>query len=132
MAKISEPSRSSRKRHSGSEIHCPYLACPHVGDWALVHRIVAGIKPGECIDHINGDEHDNRPENLRIVTHRENSQNMERHGEGKLPGCSKRKEHSVWPWESHIYANGKPVHLGYFATEQEAHDVYKLACWLYK
>jgi len=46
--------------------------------WFLVH----GVWPeGETIDHINGDSFDDRIENLRIATRRENAQNM-----GPTPG----------------------------------------------
>ena len=43
-----------------------------------LHRMIIGAKPGEMVDHVNGDPADNRRCNLRIVTPGGNMQN--RHG----------------------------------------------------
>ena len=37
-----------------------------------MHRIVAGAKPGEYVDHVNGNTLDNRRSNLEVVTNVEN------------------------------------------------------------
>ena len=49
--------------------------------WKRVHRVVfeafvGKIKNGYEIDHISGDKHDNRLENLRMVTRSENMRAM--------------------------------------------------------
>ena len=87
---------------------------------------------GGCIDHINGVRCDNRLENLRIVTSRENSQNKVCHRQGKLVGTSLRNKgrNLKKPWQSAIKINGKRKSLGYFATELEAHQTYMAKCKL--
>lgn len=60
-----------------------------------IHRLVATAfipnpenKP--CIDHINTDRSDNRVENLRWVTHKENCNNQTTRKNGKRDGISKK------------------------------------------
>ena len=55
--------------------------------WIFVH---GHIPDGLVIDHINGKRSDNRIENLRAVTHKQNSQNLPRHrGEARQSRLSK-------------------------------------------
>ena len=46
------------------------------GTLKYVHRLVIGAKPGDIVDHINGDKSDNRVENLRIVSKSQNNRNQ--------------------------------------------------------
>ncbi len=95
--------------------------------WMFVYGSIA---EGMEIDHINGIRTDNRIENLRAVTPRENSMNKVRHREGKLVGAIKLdiiKNKRRTPWSSHIKINGKLKNLGYFMTEIDAHNAYKKA-----
>lgn len=84
---------------------------------------------GGHVDHINGDKLDNSMENLRIVTHRENCQNMKCHREGNLVGASYcgARRYPAYHWKSRIYIDGKTKHLGTFPTEQLAHEAYMKA-----
>lgn len=84
------------------------------------------IPEGIQIDHINGNRIDNRFENLRLVTDRENSQNMKVHRQGKLVGCYFDK--CKGKYIAYIKIGKKYIHLGLYNTEEEAHNIYVSAC----
>lgn len=91
------------------------------------HRIIWILNYGTIsremqIDHINGDRSDNRLENLRLVTNRQNQQNRDIHRNGKLVGAVFHKQTKKWNAQTMI--NGKSMSLGYFDTEREAHAKY--------
>lgn len=75
------------------------------------------------VDHIDGNKHNNRAENLRWTTQRGNCQNMEIHRNGRLQGATFNKGKNKW--ESQITINGKNKHLGSFKAELQAHLKYK-------
>jgi hypothetical protein len=75
------------------------------------------------IDHINGSRCDNRIENLRLVTVRENAQNRKGHRSGRLLGTTYSKR--LDKWMAYIRLGDKRYYLGLFATELEAHQAYK-------
>jgi hypothetical protein len=83
--------------------------------WAYVH----GYWP-ENVDHINGVRTDNRLENLREVTVRENAQNMKRYANNKSghTGVIWMKQNGQW--RATIKVLGRNKHLGFFASIDEA------------
>lgn len=89
--------------------------------WAIVH----GKWPKDQIDHINGDPSDNRIENLRVVSNRENCSNRYIHRHGHLVGTHLRKD--TGKWTSKITIGKKVLNLGCYLTAQEAHLAYKKA-----
>jgi hypothetical protein len=94
-----------------------------------VHRLVWLYHHDEWptgqIDHINGDKHDNRIENLRVVTSAQNSQNR------RVRGVTYEKRQTSRPWRARIMVNYKSITLGYFATEAEALAEYQRAKLMY-
>ena len=102
------------------------------GRMVLYHVIVwilstgKGIPQGREIDHINGNKIDNRIENLRLVTKRGNSQNSEIHRKGRLVGATYYKRYGNW--RSQIKIDENNISIGYYKTEQEANEAYKIAC----
>lgn len=80
------------------------------------------IPKGLQIDHKNRNRGDNRLENLRLVTHRENTLNIE-----ILPSSGtwrQRSGTSPNPWMAEIRTGGKKVRLGSFPTQEQAHAAY--------
>ena len=76
------------------------------------------------IDHINGIKNDNRVENLRVVTHRENCQNY-LISKNKIVGISWLKKNQKW--HARILINKKSIHLGLFTQKEDALRMYKIA-----
>lgn len=105
------------------------------------HRYILNAPKGKVVDHINGNPLDNRKKNLRLVTHRQNSQNQAkaRTWRGKSTtsqyrGVTKRDENRYRskPWMARVTVNGKGKHIGYYATEEEAAkawDEHALKTW---
>jgi len=85
----------------------------------LVWRWLTAEDPGALeLDHINGNRRDNRYQNLRLATRAQNMWNISGRGTTHMP-CGR--------YYARIRAGGKPVYLGTFATEEEAHEAYKKA-----
>lgn len=98
------------------------------------HRIAwylyYGEEPDNDIDHINGITDDNRIDNLRAATSRENNQNRKIHRDGRLVGTTFRKK--VNKWQARILIDDKRKSLGYYNTEKEAHNAYLIELGGYK
>ena len=90
-----------------------------------VHRLLATTyipnpdnKP--LVDHIDQDPTNNALDNLRWVTHAENSQNakLKKLNTTGVQGVSYRESHTS-PWAAYINIDGKQKHK-HFATKEEA------------
>lgn len=75
------------------------------------------------VDHIDGDSLNNRRNNLRLVTPRQNCQNRHHEKTSKYCGVSRLGNR----WRSQIRYLGKKRHLGLFKNEDDAHVVYLVA-----
>lgn len=110
------------------------LYAAHRLAWFYMHQ----EWPRPIIDHINRVRNDNRIVNLRVVTQRENSKNVDESRKGPFP---RKKEgpntnsksgirgvsFHVGKWRASIYREGKVVCLGRFATIEEAKEAYDKA-----
>ena len=93
----------------------------------LAHRLafvyMLGAYPDLQVDHIDGDGSNNKWENLRLVTHKENAQhnvNGNRNNTTGLRGvyrCRKK-------WRACITVDLAQKHLGTFETKEAAHAAY--------
>jgi hypothetical protein len=78
---------------------------------------------GTVVDHINGNTHDNRWENLRLVEKRENDQNKKAHREGRKCGVNESSK-TKGRWEARIVIDKKRHHIGTYGSEEEAYKHY--------
>ncbi|MBA1194507.1 HNH endonuclease [Pseudomonas entomophila] len=83
------------------------------------------------IDHIDGDQTNDRFSNLREASRQKNQQNIRKPQSNKrsssLLGVYANKRGRSAPWRSAISVDGKQRSLGAFMTEQEAHQAYVAA-----
>ncbi len=90
----------------------------------VLHRLLMAAPEGTHVDHINGDQLDNRRNNLRVVTPQLNQVNRKHlnrnntsgvRGVAHRPDLSRRK-----PWHAQITVGRRNHYLGMFATSKEA------------
>lgn len=101
------------------------------GERYRAHRLAwfyaYGVWPSDVIDHINGNQDDNRIANLREATHAENLRNRKRSKSNKsgYKGVHRQKQGNGW--NAQISVGGKQLHLGSFSTAEDAHRAYVAA-----
>jgi len=93
------------------------------------HRLIYAwhdysLKNNEVIDHIDGNSLNNRIENLRACTNKQNLENKRRcnvnnTSSGHL-GIRKQKQKEGDKWRAHIMHNGKGIHLGMYTNIEDA------------
>lgn len=99
-----------------------------------MHRLIMGLVHGDgkVVDHINHDTLDNRRENLRVCTHKENMQNINPSKRSLSRTLSIRKSTRgtffaggpLGKFGARIRISGQYKHLGCADTEEEAHALY--------
>lgn len=92
-----------------------------------LHRYLLNAEEGLHVDHINGDELDNRRQNLRQCTPSENAFNRRKSNKGNLSGCPGVSKYRDGRWKACISPGGQYIHLGYFHALQDAIKARKAA-----
>ena len=124
---------NSKQRKKGSEVGYinayGYVVCKINSCSYYVHRLMwqmfFGSLNGKDIDHINGNKSDNRMENLRLVTKKENNRNLRKakinSKTSLIRACFHKKSGK---FIAQIQNNGKYEYIGLFETAKEAHEAY--------
>lgn len=102
----------------GTILERPYLA--HRVAWAISF----GVWPEHHIDHANGDQSDNRLNNLRSASRSENMGNSKRKSSNScgLKGVTFHKE--TGRWRARLTKDLRQISLGIFDTPEAAHAAY--------
>ena len=96
----------------------------------LMHRMFMQSLPGEMVDHVDGDGLNNRRANLRNCSASQNQANRaaDRRSKLGLKGVSKKTNGNGY--RAVISPGNKKIHLGYYATPEEAAAAYRGAARL--
>lgn len=100
----------------------------------LAYLYMTGGWPKEDIDHINEIKDDNRWLNLRNANDSQNKANTRKYRRRKydLPkGVDFRPDKKSKPYVARVRVRGKIIHLGYYASPEEAHSVYCIGAQRY-
>lgn len=118
--------------HTRGTIH------PHPEGWGLLYPLTPRVKLDrallitEELDHIDHNGLNNTIDNLRIVTHQQNSMNRRK----RNTNTSSHYKNVYWAkdrskWRADIMLNGKHIHLGQFSVETDAARAVDAAAKLY-
>lgn len=95
-----------------------------------MHRLLLNAKPGEIVDHINGNPSDNRKSNLRIVSDAANARNSRKYSTNTT-GYKGVAPHTKGRFTAQITVNYRKIHLGVFEDKVEAARAYNVAAVKY-
>lgn len=97
------------------------------GQKIRMHRYILGVDPLAFVDHINGDKLDNRRENLREVTKRQNNCNarVRSDNRARLKGVSKTRGGL---WRARAWLHGRARQVDGFRTKVAAAIEYNIMC----
>lgn len=93
----------------------------------IMHRLIMDAPEDMQVDHINGDGLDNRKENLRLCSQKQNLMNKR-----SVVDSSSKHKGVCWDkgsskWRAYIQVDKKKKHLGYYTDELAAASAYNEA-----
>lgn len=98
-----------------------------------LHRFILNLKKndGKFVDHIDHNTLDNRKENLRVCTRKENVRNrsLNKNNISTFKGVYFKKENKKWC--AQIMVDNKNIHLGYFQYPEDGAIAYNIAALKY-
>jgi hypothetical protein len=124
--------RANKLRQSKWFVTMGALRIPYAATWdgeknALMHRLIVGAKPGETVDHINGDTLNNTEANLRLCTHPQNLWNRGKNTNNRSGHKGVTWHSRARKWMAQIGANGNHYYLGLYDDLGEAAQAYDRA-----
>ena len=105
-------------------MHCGYVSNKKLN--VMLHRYLINCPEDMFVDHINRDKLDNRKENLRICTQKENNRNMSIRENSKSIARGIYQS-SKTGWVARIKVDGKDIYLGTFKSFDEAYNARRQA-----
>lgn len=114
-------------KHSWSVSASGYLVCTYKQQTIRLHRMLMNAdNNGLVVDHINGDKLDNRKNNLRITTQKNNSRNI-RLAKNNHTGVTGVSPMPSGKFRARIMVDGQEKYLGAYPTIFAAKQARKLA-----
>jgi hypothetical protein len=92
-----------------------------------MHRDIINARPGEIVDHRNGNKLDNRRNNLRLCSLAENNRNCGIDGKNTTGFKGVVRHGQCNRWMAQIKVDGKQQYLGLFCTPEQAALAYDAA-----
>lgn len=128
--------RLSTLEIAGGKDNLGYVKISIEGKGYYAHKLAWMFHYGEypvggVIDHINHDKADNRIDNLRLITQKENMKNRKKHKNNKSGCAGVDWINSSCSWRARIKVDYKTIHLGMFKRFSDAVDARKNAEVLY-
>lgn len=96
-----------------------------------MHRLIMKVEGKTQVDHKNGNGLDNRKENLRLCTNKENQRNHKLLVTNKSGFNGVSWNSKVKKWETCISVDNKTVHLGFYRNKIKSATIYNAAATKY-
>lgn len=112
--------------HNWSKHHTGNAHARIDGKTVTMESLIADKKEGMQIDHINHDRLDNRKANLRVCTKDENRRNAVKAKHNTTGYKGVVASITLGKYRAQIGYKGKKIHIGTFATTEEAAIAYDL------